>query len=286
MPAAADPPAATTPASDDAVARELRPRRTLLPAAGRRPGAAAAGIADAPLLSTASYASRRPDARCRTSPATRATSASRWAAPGAGGGSRSTASCRSQRHDHRRDVGAEHAAAMQDHAPDGGVARRSTLGRDLDRAGRRGGEAFIAGLALRGRLATHTTRFDFHLADGSLATFAVPYYFHIEPTLVVGGALGPFTYVMNQGAIALIGPDGNFDEQHITVPSIYFWDAHYAIGVRALVVPGRVRRAGDDDPAQPRRTHRGPGRHQVQRHPRGVGRAGVAVPRGRASAST
>ena len=93
------------------------------------------------------------------------------------------------------------------------------------------GEALIAGLALRGRLATHTTRFDFHLADGSLATFVIPYYFHIEPTLVVGGALGPFTYVMNQGAIALVGPDGNFDEQHITVPSIYFWDAHYAIGV-------------------------------------------------------
>ena len=93
------------------------------------------------------------------------------------------------------------------------------------------GEAFIAGLALRGRLATHTTRFDFHLADGSLAAFVIPYYFHIEPTLVVGGALGPFRYVMNQGAVALIGPDGNFDEQHITVPSIYFWDAHYAISV-------------------------------------------------------
>ena len=92
------------------------------------------------------------------------------------------------------------------------------------------GEALIAGLALRGRLATHTTRFDFHLADGSLAAFVIPYYFHIEPTLVVGGALGRFTYVMNQGAIALVGPDGNFDEQHITVPSIYFWDAHYAIG--------------------------------------------------------
>jgi len=96
------------------------------------------------------------------------------------------------------------------------------------------GEAFIAGLAMRGRLATHTTRFDFHLADGTLATFVVPYYFHIEPTVVVGGALGPFTYVMNQGAIALIGPDGNFDEQHITVPSIYFWDAHYALGVAPL----------------------------------------------------
>jgi len=93
------------------------------------------------------------------------------------------------------------------------------------------GEGLIAGFALRGRLATHTTRFDFHLADGTLAAFVVPYYFHIEPTVVVGGALGPLRYVMNQGAIALVGPDGNFDEQHITVPSIYFWDAHYAISL-------------------------------------------------------
>jgi len=99
------------------------------------------------------------------------------------------------------------------------------------------GEALIAGLALRGRLATHTTRFDFHLADGSLAAFVIPYYFHIEPTLVVGGVLGPFRYVMNQGAIALVGPDGNFDEQHITVPSIYFWDAHYAISVKPWSSP-------------------------------------------------
>ena len=92
------------------------------------------------------------------------------------------------------------------------------------------GEALIGGLALRGRLATHTTGFDFHLADGSLARFVIPYYFHIEPTLVVGGALGRFTYVMNQGANIFVGPDGYFEETHITVPSIVFWDAHYAVG--------------------------------------------------------
>ena len=54
-------------------------------------------------------------------------------------------------------------------------------------------EALIAGLGLRGRLATHTTRFEFHLSDGSMADFVIPYYFHIEPTLILGGALGPFT---------------------------------------------------------------------------------------------
>ena len=65
--------------------------------------------------------------------------------------------------------------------------------------------------------------------DGSLADFSIPYYFHVEPTLILGGALGRFTFVVNQGAIALLGPDGNFQDQHIIVPTIYFWDAHYAV---------------------------------------------------------
>ena len=91
-------------------------------------------------------------------------------------------------------------------------------------------EALIGGLGLRGRLATHTTRFVFHLADGSIADFVVPYYFHIEPTVILGGAIGRFTYVVNQGAIALVGPDGNFEDAHITVPSIFLYEAHYAIG--------------------------------------------------------
>jgi hypothetical protein len=92
------------------------------------------------------------------------------------------------------------------------------------------GEALIAGLGVRGRMATHSTRFSFHLNDGSIAQFLIPYYFHIEPTVVLGGAIGRFTYVMNQGAIVLLGPDADFDTEHITVPSIYLYDAHYAVG--------------------------------------------------------
>ncbi len=34
---------------------------------------------------------------------------------------------------------------------------------------------------------------------------------------------------MNQGTLTLIGPDGQFGDQLITVPTIHFWDAHYAI---------------------------------------------------------
>lgn len=93
------------------------------------------------------------------------------------------------------------------------------------------GEALIGGIGVRGRIPTHTTRFQFHLNDGSIADFVIPYYFHVEPTLILGGAAGPFTYVMNQGAVVLLGPDANFDTEHITVPTIYLYDAHYAVGV-------------------------------------------------------
>ena len=92
-----------------------------------------------------------------------------------------------------------------------------------------GKETLVGGFGLRGRAPTHTTRFSFHLMDGSLADFSIPYYFHVEPTLIVGGALGRFTFVVNQGAIALLGPDGTFQQVPITVPTIYFWDAHYAV---------------------------------------------------------
>jgi hypothetical protein len=93
-----------------------------------------------------------------------------------------------------------------------------------------GQQTLVGGLGFRTRFATHTTKFTFLLADKQTeADFIIPYYFHLEPTLILGGAFGRLTFVVNQGVIALVGPDGNFDQQYIVVPSIYFWDAHYAI---------------------------------------------------------
>jgi hypothetical protein len=97
-----------------------------------------------------------------------------------------------------------------------------------------GPRALLAGLGIRGRLATHTTRFQFHLVNGTLADFRLPYYFHVEPTLILSSSLGRFMFVINQGAIALLGPDGNFEDQHIEVPTIYLWDAHYAVSFAPL----------------------------------------------------
>jgi hypothetical protein len=101
-----------------------------------------------------------------------------------------------------------------------------------------------AGFGIRLRVPTHTTRFQFYNAnDQSTLIYALPYYFHIEPTVMVGGGLGPISFVMNQGAIVLLGPDGNIGDLPIVIPPLYFWDAHYAVAcriVRALAVSVEV----------------------------------------------
>ena len=89
------------------------------------------------------------------------------------------------------------------------------------------------GFGMRVRVPTHTTTFQFHnLNDGSLGTYVLPYYFHLEPTVLFGGALGDLSFVINCGALILTGPDGTVLDIPIIVPNIYFWDAHYAVAYR------------------------------------------------------
>jgi hypothetical protein len=87
----------------------------------------------------------------------------------------------------------------------------------------------VAGFGLRGYVPTHTTRFQFHLVDGSIGVYSFPYFFHLEPTLILGGAFGRFMFAINQGAIVLAGPDGDFGGVPIQQPTVAFWDAHYAV---------------------------------------------------------
>jgi hypothetical protein len=93
----------------------------------------------------------------------------------------------------------------------------------------------VVGLAVRVRIPTHTTRFQFYNElDGSVNVYALPYYFHIEPAVLVGVALGPLSFVMNQGSLVLMGPDAKLGDLPIVVPTLYFWDAHYALALRLL----------------------------------------------------
>ena len=93
------------------------------------------------------------------------------------------------------------------------------------------GEALIAGFGYRTRLPTHTTHFDFLLpTNGDRVTYVFPYYFHVEPTAIVGGAIGRFTYVVNEGALIFVGPNGSFLGMNVDVPTLMFWDSHVAVG--------------------------------------------------------
>jgi hypothetical protein len=101
----------------------------------------------------------------------------------------------------------------------------------------------VAGFGLRVRVPTHTTRFQFHDLSGNLGTYLLPYYFHIEPAALIGGALGPVSFVMNQGLMLLTGPSGQINGLPVVVPNLYFWDAHYALAWRIfslLAVSGEL----------------------------------------------
>jgi hypothetical protein len=93
--------------------------------------------------------------------------------------------------------------------------------------------AVVAGLGVGVRVPTHTGRFTFHLVDGSEGFYVLPYYFHVQPALLFGVAGGPITFVMNQGALVMLGPDGEVANLPVETPTLYFWDAHYALALRA-----------------------------------------------------
>jgi hypothetical protein len=109
------------------------------------------------------------------------------------------------------------------------------------------GEALVGGFGLRFRLATHTTHFGFYLpTNGELVSYVFPYYFHIEPTAILGGALGRFTYVINEGLLGLIGPNGNFLDMEVVVPTVVFWDSHVAVSYAPLDFLGASVELGSD----------------------------------------
>jgi hypothetical protein len=112
------------------------------------------------------------------------------------------------------------------------------------------GDALVAGFGLRVRLPTHTTNFTFHVVqNGSMTvplSFAFPYYAHIEPTAVLGGALGRFTFVVNEGLEVLWGPNGQVAGQEVVVPTIMFWDSHVAVSYAPVDVLGASVELGTD----------------------------------------
>lgn len=108
------------------------------------------------------------------------------------------------------------------------------------------GERLVGGFGLRTRLATHTTTFTFHLTTGGVLTDPFPYYFHVEPTAILGGAIGRFVFVLNEGIDLLWGPNGNIEGTVIVVPTIIFWDSHLALSYAPWDVLGASVELGTD----------------------------------------
>jgi hypothetical protein len=115
------------------------------------------------------------------------------------------------------------------------------------------GDALVGGFGLRVRLPTHTTNFTFHTQPAGTPpppliplTYAFPYYVHFEPTVILGGALGRFTFVVNEGLDILWGPNGEIEGQLVVVPTIAFWDSHVAIAFAPVDVIGASVELGTD----------------------------------------
>jgi hypothetical protein len=113
------------------------------------------------------------------------------------------------------------------------------------------GDALVGGFGLRVRLPTHTTNFTFHIQSTPTSapvplTYAFPYYAHIEPTAILGGALGRFTFVVNEGLDVLWGPNGQIEGQEVVVPTIMFWDSHVAVAYAPVDFIGASVELGTD----------------------------------------
>jgi hypothetical protein len=90
-----------------------------------------------------------------------------------------------------------------------------------------------AGLGLRVRWPTHTTRFQFGLVDGSILEFGFPYYLHVAPGALLSASWGPVSVLVNQGVLAMLAKDVTLGDVLQRIPNLYFWESHVAGGVDA-----------------------------------------------------
>jgi hypothetical protein len=90
-----------------------------------------------------------------------------------------------------------------------------------------------AGIGMRVRLPTHTTKYQFGLVDGSTLEFGFPYYLHLAPALLLATSYGPLFFVVNQGALAMLASDVSIGGIVQRIPNVTFWESHVAAGLEA-----------------------------------------------------
>jgi len=89
------------------------------------------------------------------------------------------------------------------------------------------------GLGLRVRWPTHTTKYAFSLQNGELVEFGFPYYLHLAPGILLSTHLGPLSFTLSEGVLAMLAKDVWIGDILQPIPNIYFWESHVAADVAA-----------------------------------------------------
>ena len=90
------------------------------------------------------------------------------------------------------------------------------------------------GAGLRVRVPTHTMQFSFRLINGKSISFGIPYYLHASPALIAAATWGDLAFTMNQGVLGMFSKDIDLGGIPQPVPTIYFWESHYALSLTGL----------------------------------------------------
>jgi hypothetical protein len=96
-----------------------------------------------------------------------------------------------------------------------------------------GGLPTHAGLGLRVRWPTHTTRYQFGLVTGGILEFGFPYYVHLAPAVLLSASYGRLHLLLNEGVLAMLAKDISLDGVIQPIPDLYFWESHLVVGVDA-----------------------------------------------------
>jgi len=94
----------------------------------------------------------------------------------------------------------------------------------------------LVGAGVRGRIPTHTTKFNFNTAVGPVE-YKFPPIVEIDPALMFATAFGPISFQTNQGAMVMLGQNVDLGVVRQEYPTLIFYDAHFTGGF-ALVGKG------------------------------------------------
>ena len=89
------------------------------------------------------------------------------------------------------------------------------------------------GLGMRVRWPTHTTKYSFSVQNQGTVGFGFPYYLHLAPAVLLSTHLGPLSFTLSEGVLAMLARDAWIGDILQPIPNIYFWESHVAADIAA-----------------------------------------------------